>query len=384
MILSPKIRCVMPSLNILLVEDNPPDVLLVQEALRELPDHALRHAETLREAVNVVQEQAFDVVLMDLGLPDSQQLATYSAMRVVAPAMPIVILTGLREEAVAVEALRAGAQDYLVKGESGRHLARSIRYAIERKLMEERLRSFAEELEMRIEDRTRHLVESQDRLRALATELNLADQRHRKRLAADLHDYLQQLLVLGKLKLAEGKRLAHEAPACAEAMEQVDAVLTEALDYTYTLVTELCPPVLRDCGLAAGLKWLGEYMKKHDMAVTVMVSEADGLTLPEEQAMLLFQSVRELLMNSWKHAGTGKATVTMEREAGVLRLAVRDQGKGFERAAAETPTELCSKFGLFSIQERMKALGGSLEIASASGVGTSCMLILPLGERVAE
>jgi len=247
---------------------------------------------------------------------------------------------------------------------------------------EARLRTFAGQLEHLVEERTEELVQSQRQLRALATELNLAEQRERRRLAIELHDHLQQALVLGRLKLGQGKRLAQTIPACAEVINQVDDVFSDALEYTRSLVADLSPPVLRDHGLPAGLKWLGDYMQKHDMAVTVMVPEQQDLALPEDQMVLLFQSVRELLINSWKHAGTGKATVTLEQSNGQLRIVVRDEGAGFELAAAtaaDSPTGgLSSKFGLFSIRERMKALGGTFEIVSASGRGTTATLMLPL------
>ena len=238
------------------------------------------------------------------------------------------------------------------------------------------------ELEFRVEERTQDLVASEKRLRGLATELTLIEERERKRLAAELHDHLQQLLVLGKLRLGQLKQLAQDAPASVDMLKQVDEVFTEALTYTRTLVTELSPLVLREQGLAAALRWLGKYMKKHDMAIAVIVPNEDGPPLLEKEAVLLFQSVRELLMNCWKHAGTGQATVTMAWEAEVLRLEVQDQGIGFESAAAKTSTVLSSGFGLFNIQERMKALGGSLEIESAPGLRTSCILTLPLAKRI--
>jgi NO-binding membrane sensor protein with MHYT domain/CheY-like chemotaxis protein len=243
--------------------------------------------------------------------------------------------------------------------------------------------SSSSRLENLVQKRTAELVRSQTRLRALTSELNLAEHRERKRLAAELHDHLQQTLVLGKLKLGQGKQLTKAAPGCAEIIKQVDDVLTDALTYTRTLVSELSPSVLRDHGLAAALKWVGESLEKHGMAVTVMI-EQDGLKLPEEQAVLLFQSVRELLMNSYKHAGTRQATVSMQWQGAQLRIEVRDEGKGFELAAAETPRELSSKFGLFSIHERMKVLGGSFEIESAPGLGTKCILTLPLDEGFIE
>ncbi len=242
---------------------------------------------------------------------------------------------------------------------------------------EARFRALAEHLEQRVEQRTLELVQSQRSLRVLTTELNLAEQRERKRLATELHDHLQQLLVLGKIRLGQGKRIA-QSPSAAGVIQQVDDLLTEALAYTRTLVAELSPPVLRDQGLGAGLQWLAEYMKKHDLHVTVTLPEHNGLALPEEHVVLLFQSVRELLINSAKHAGTGEATVRMERQAAALTIEVSDKGKGFRVAAAETPKQFSSKFGLFSIQERMHALGGSFTIDS-SEQGTRCLLVLPLG-----
>ena len=144
----------------------------------------------------------------------------------------------------------------------------------------------------------------------LATELNLAEQRERKRLAVDLHDYLAQLLVLGRLTLGQAKRAGLPRRG-EEFVKETEEILNKALTYCRTLMAELSPPVLRDQGLPAGLKWLGEYMKKHQIAVTVTVPEQDDAILREDQAVLLFQSVRELLMNSSKHAGTGEAAVIL-------------------------------------------------------------------------
>jgi signal transduction histidine kinase len=257
---------------------------------------------------------------------------------------------------------------------------------IKRKRAEEALADLTKNLEERITERTEKLLHSQQQLRALATELNLAEQRERKRVAEELHDHLQQLLVLGKLKIGQGKQYAQPIPACTDAMKQVDEVLSDALRYTRTLVAELSPPVLKEFGLPAGLKWLGHYMQKHSLTVTVSVPEQIELTLPEDQAVLLFQSVRELLINSSKYAGTGDATVTLEQRDDQLKIQVRDEGVGFDvaavTAAAPGPptTGLSSKFGLFSIRERMTALGGSFDIQSAPGTGTTATLTLPLSQ----
>lgn len=249
----------------------------------------------------------------------------------------------------------------------------------DQRVAEESLRRLKDDLEVRVQQRTQDLRQSQVRLRALTSELNLAEQRERKRLATELHDYLQQLLVYGKLTIGQGKRRVADASAAADVMKKVDEVLSEALTYTRTLVAELSPPVLRDHGLAAGLKWLAEYMKKHEQTVRVTVPEGEGPQLPDDQVMLLFQSVRELLINALKHAETGEVTVTMEQLNENLSITVSDKGKGFNLAAAESPSGgISSKFGLISIDERMRALGGSFNIQSAPGEGTTVTLVLPL------
>jgi CheY-like chemotaxis protein/two-component sensor histidine kinase len=243
---------------------------------------------------------------------------------------------------------------------------------------------FADQLEQLVAARTDELVHSQTRLRALATELNLAEQRERKRVATELHDHLAQLMVLGRLTLSQAKRLAGVPSACAELIARTEEVLTESLAYTRTLVADLAPPVLHDLGLPTALKWLGERMERHQLAVTVEVRTEENLLLPEDRAVLLFQSVRELLMNASKHAGSAEASVTLERRNGDLRITVKDCGKGFDPVAAaamsddDESTTRALKFGLFSIRERMKALGGSFTIDSMPGKGTTAILSLPL------
>ncbi|HEU4683627.1 MAG TPA: response regulator [Nitrospira sp.] len=256
---------------------------------------------------------------------------------------------------------------------------------------EDRLRTLADQLEHLVAERTQELVHSREQLRALASELNLAEQRERKRLATELHDHLQQMLVLGRLKLGQGKKMAESLPALRGLIRESDEVLADALMYTRTLVAELSPPVLRDYGLGPALKWLSEYMKRHDLTVHVEVPEDFDPKLPDDQSILLFQSVRELLINTAKHAGTRAAWVTVSRQDGdgAMVIEVRDEGAGFDPAvvtaagAPESPGGgLSSKFGLFSIQERMRAIGGSIEIRSMSGKGTTAVLKQPLPRPV--
>lgn len=253
----------------------------------------------------------------------------------------------------------------------------------DRTRQEEELRRWRDALEMRVRERTKELLASQASLRALAAELNLAEQRERKRLAGELHDHLAQLLVLCRLNMGRVKRSGLTTKA-EEIINETEEVLNNALAYSRTVMAELSPPVLQEHGLPAGLTWLGAQMQRHGLAVTVDVGQGAEYALSEDRAMLLFQSVRELLMNILKHAQSTDVAIDLKHHGGLLVIEVRDEGVGFDLAAAAaaagttTTTALSSKFGLFSIRERMRALGGRFDIESAPGKGTKATLALPV------
>jgi PAS domain S-box-containing protein len=150
-------------LNILLVEDNPGDIRLLQEILREVgtTQYQITPAMTLAAAIDrlsVVDPVTFDIILLDLSLPDSLGMASFLSLHRQAPQIPIVVFTGLDDEMLALSAMQQGAQDYLIKGQVDCHLLRrSIRYAIERERAETALRQAKVELEQRVIERTHDL-----------------------------------------------------------------------------------------------------------------------------------------------------------------------------------------------------------------------------------
>ena len=147
-------------IRLLLLEDNPGDARLVQAALADHApgEFAVTGVERLADALARVGTEGFDAVLSDLGLPDSTGLATAQAIVACAPALALVVLTGSHNQDLGRESIRHGAQDYLVKGESdGALIARTLRYAIERKRLEGGLRAANEALERRVAERTAEL-----------------------------------------------------------------------------------------------------------------------------------------------------------------------------------------------------------------------------------
>ena len=220
--------------------------------------------------------------------------------------IPFIVVSHAIGEEEAVELMRKGAADYLLKdrmarlGEAVRHgleerqlrskfaeaqeelwllnqelenriverttelevanraLARELS---ERKQIEERLRQLAGTLEERVKERTQQLSTSYIRLRALATDLTVAEQTERRRLATDLHDYLAQMLVVTRMKVAQLLRQDHD-PDVRTILQDADQLLHQSLDYTRSLVSELTPQALYERGLGAALRWLADQMRR--------------------------------------------------------------------------------------------------------------------------
>lgn len=251
----------------------------------------------------------------------------------------------------------------------------------ERKQAEAQRQEWTKELERRIAERTKELVRSHDRLRGLAQELTLTEQRERQRIASELHDYLAQMLVVTRLKMSQANQMIAPDPACS-VLRDADDLLDQCLTYTRTLVAELMPPTLRQFGLAGGLRWLGETMAQQGLEVDVDVP-AHTPPMSEDLTRILYQCVRELLFNVLKHAGTNRASVAMrESPHGRLQIIVRDDGQGCD------PDVVMDKktgtFGLFSIRERMEAVDGWMEMHSKPGAGTTVTLGVSLATGAGE
>ncbi|WP_310422784.1 response regulator, partial [Chamaesiphon sp. VAR_48_metabat_135_sub] len=171
-------------LNILLVEDNPGDIRLLQEILREVTTTRCQITPVMTLAAAIEQlsistenipltPPPFDIILLDLSLPDSQGIDSFLKLRDRSPNIPIVVLTGLNDETLALLAMQQGAQDYLIKGQVDRNLLlRSIRYAIERERTDTALRQAKNELEQRVIERTRDLQQTENSLRDALQKLN--------------------------------------------------------------------------------------------------------------------------------------------------------------------------------------------------------------------
>jgi signal transduction histidine kinase len=235
---------------------------------------------------------------------------------------------------------------------------------------EERFKNLNSSLEQRVSKRT-------SQLRALAVELTHAEQRERKRIAAVLHDNLQQLLAAAKLGVQLGARRCHDEKLLDE-LNRATGIIDEAIQASRSLAMELSPPVLHETGLVAAMKWRAQWMnEKHGLTVEVQ-AETEILADPQEACALIFQSVRELLFNVVKHSETNSAVISVRQPApNLVEVSVADSGKGFDTNDIESG----GGFGLHSIRERLTFLGGRMDIESTPQLGTLVTLVAPLSHK---
>jgi signal transduction histidine kinase len=246
----------------------------------------------------------------------------------------------------------------------------------ELKRSQEELRALNEKLEREVGVRTEQLRRRAKQLQALASELTRAEQRERRRLAQLLHDHLQQLLVAAKMQVAI-LRCHLDGHSAEEAADRLSDLLRQSIEASRSLTVELCPPALYDAGLSAALEWLATRVREqHGLRVEVAAAPQAN-PLNESVRVLLFEAVRELLFNIVKHSGQDRAGVEVDLQDGWVTLAVADQGRGFDVASVLETDH--GGFGLFSIKERLEALGGSMRIESKPGLGTRVLLAVPVG-----
>ena len=226
------------------------------------------------------------------------------------------------------------------------------------------------------------LVERQaDQLRALATELAQTEQRERQRLAKILHDNIQQLLVAAQIQLNLIQRADRKTRQ--PAMHGMESILAETLEASRSLTVELCPPVLHQSGLAPALTWLAARLNQKQQFTVHLRVDSDAEPDSPDVRAFLFEATREILLNAAKHSGSPEAHVTMMRTGdGCCRVIVEDHGQGFDPTSVKPGPS--GGFGLFSIQQRLLYMGGTLEIESTPGQGTRAVLTIPIRRLAAS
>jgi len=360
-------------LHILVVDDERDSVrflgnLLGQQGYQvHIADSSVR---ALAIAGEITRDGRLDLILLDIVMGagiDGIEICRRLKSRQETRGTPVIFLTGKDDEDTMVRAFDAGGADYVLKPFNQRVLLARVQTHVELGLL-------SRDLESALSERTRALHQANDRLRHLALEISLTEERERRQLAKDLHDSPMQKLALAQLQLSAAAR--GYALSSDERFATGLELIREALHELRTLQFELSPPALYRQGLVAALEGLAADASRR-CGVPVSFTAAEPIpALDGELAVFLYQCARELVHNLAKHARASSGEIALAVLGEQIVLSVSDDGHGFPPSHDTAPTN-ASGYGLFSIRERVTLLGGEFSIASGAG-GARVSVRVPL------
>lgn len=218
----------------------------------------------------------------------------------------------------------------------------------------------------------------QKKLKNLNTELTLAEEKERRRIAENLHDSLGQTLSLAFIKLSS---IVNEdySPHVKKVINETSEMLNKAISESRTLTYDLSPPILYELGLIPAFKWKLEQIQEKHGIETKLTGEDSKIDIRKEFNIFLYRVVVELLNNALKHARANLIELKLRKEKKFYYITVQDDGVGFKNQLSKKAT-MKGGFGLLSITERLDNIKGQLEIESDVGKGTKATVIIPITE----
>jgi PAS domain S-box-containing protein len=228
----------------------------------------------------------------------------------------------------------------------------------------------------------RRILDDQEQLRALAAELLMVEEGERRKIAGELHDSVGQILAFLKIELGD---LQHSGlpKESVNTIRHLRERIEQAIKQTRTLTFDMSPPELYTLGLGPALEELAHrFSENRGLSCSVEVRD-DSYPLSDQVKILLYRSVRELLINAAKHARAESVQIIINRAGDNIEIILEDDGIGFDTSCLDRTKRVKTPgFGLFSISERLKQMGSKLEINSIKGKGTKITLLAPLEQKV--
>lgn len=222
-----------------------------------------------------------------------------------------------------------------------------------------------------------------DRLRDFALHLSLTQEHERMRIAIGLHDQVGQALALLNGKLDE-LQTSGASPQNTRSIAEMRALVAQTIAATRALTFDLASPVLHQLGLEAGLRGLGERLQRQHGVRFRLDAGKQRKPSPEAINVIVYRCVRELLRNVADHAQARQATMRITAPRGRLAVAVEDDGVGFDLSGLACSFGPGGRFGLHSIAEQLRLIGGRVEIETAPGKGTRAVMTVPVASAKAR
>ncbi|MGY0195620.1 response regulator [Leptothrix sp. BB-4] len=307
----------------------------------------------------------WDIVLSDYNLPGFSGLIALELLRERDRLMPFILVSGEIGEDTAVEAMRNGASDYLLKSNLTR-LVPAVLQAVEA--------SESQRARLRADEELAH---SRKRLSELAQHLQTSIEMERTAIAREIHDDVGGSLTAVKFDLAWLIRHAKD-PALVERTHQALETLNHAIEASQRIMHNLRPAILEQ-GLVAALQWMTQRFERRSGIATTFRTSHDHLRLPPGVPLVAYRTAQEALTNISKHAKATRVQVDLTVAAGVLSLEISDNGRGL----ASGDLAKARSFGIRGLHERADTVGGWVELSSTPQ-GTTLILSVPLDPRAAS
>lgn len=376
------------SFQVLLIEDDEDDYILTRETLAEVNGEKfqLTWAATYETGREALISGEYDAILMDYDLGTHTGLDLTREANQMGCMAPIILLTGRGNYEVDVEAMNAGATDYLAKSEvTPRLLERTIRYSILRKQNEDILLKTKEELEMRVQERTSELQHKNEAM--------VAEIQERRKIEAELAEVQRRLLDRAEAERRELARDLHDGPMqelygimfeidalqeAGGAPETIKQKLLQVVQSLRSISRELRPPALAPYGLQKAIQSHLDNLSQSHPELNIEINlMADGQRLPEPVRMALYRIYQIAITNIIRHAQATQVKVTLELTPLDVVLTVSDNGCGFIVPGRWIELARQGHLGLVGAVERAEAAGGKLTVTSAPGLGTTIRVSVP-------
>ncbi len=339
-------------------------------------------------ALQAVHKNPPDLIVSDVMMPMLDGFEILKALRgdEQTRTIPVVLLSARAGEESRVEGIKAGADDYLIKPFSARELLARVSGRLEiarlQRDRESQLRVSQAELEQRVQERTRELLNASEELRELSARILQAQDEERRRIARELHDGAGQLLAALGMEASniasEGDRLS---AAAALSLSNIDTLVAQMTKDIRTMSHLLYPPLLDEVGLQSALtEYVNGFAERSGVQVALELPAAIG-RLDRDYELSLFRIVQECLTNIHRHSGSKTASIRIVRDDGALVLEVQDEGKGMPAERLSEIQTRGSGVGIRGMRERVLQLSGKMSIES-DGSGTSIHVVIPTPKTV--
>lgn len=335
------------------------------------------------EALAAIHRNRPDLVLTDVMMPELDGFGLLRELRANASTstIPVILLSAKAGEDARIEGLHSGADDYLVKPFTARELLARVGAHLAlgrmRRDASERERSLRTELEVRVQERTAELQVANQDLRELSSHLQKMRDDERRRIARELHDSAGQLLSALAMNISVVQSEIHKlSPETARRVQDNAALIDQLSTEIRTMSHLLHPPLLDEIGLSSALEWYVEgFASRSGIAATIEIPEDLG-RLPADMEIAIFRAVQESLTNVHRHSGGSSCSVKVTEGDHNFCVEVRDNGKGIPKEKKFGLTSSGGGVGLRGMQERLRQLGGTLDIQSSDS-GTTVTVTLP-------